>query len=66
MRFDIRWPLGALFTLLGALLAGYGWTASGSVRSLGINVDLWWGVILAAFGGATLLGAARARRRGRR
>jgi hypothetical protein len=63
MRFDIRWPLGALFTLLGALLAGYGITAAhGAARSLGINVDLWWGLVLAAFGIMTLLSAVHSRR----
>ena len=63
MRFDIRWPLGALFTLLGALLAGYGMAAApGSARSLGINVDLWWGLVLVIFGIVTLLSAAHSRR----
>jgi hypothetical protein len=62
MRFDIRWPLGALFTLLGALLAGYGIAAHGAARSLGINVDLWWGLVLAAFGIVTLLSAVHSRR----
>ncbi len=63
MRFDVRWPLGALFTLLGALLAGYGLAAAqGTARSLGINVDLWWGLVLVLFGGATLLSAARSTR----
>jgi len=64
MRFDIRWPLGALFTLLGALLAVYGGLVGehGAARSLDINVDLWWGLVLAVFGIATLLSALRSRR----
>lgn len=63
MRLDIRWPLGALFTLLGALLAGYGLAfAHGTAKSLGINVDLWWGLVLVLFGSLTLLSAARSRR----
>jgi hypothetical protein len=63
MRFDVRWPLGALFTLLGALLVLYGLGAAhGAARALGINVDLWWGLVLAAFGIVTLLSAARFRR----
>lgn len=63
MRFDVRWPLGALFTLLGALLACYGLAAGhGAGRSLGIDVDLWWGVVLAVFGLLTLASAVRSRR----
>ena len=64
MGFDIRWPLGLFFTLLGALLALYGAVAAGdeAARSLGINVDLWWGLVLAVFGIVMLLSAARSRR----
>ncbi len=65
MRLDIRIPLGALFTLLGALLAGYGLFGGAQLarRSLGINIDLWWGLVLLAFGGTMLLLAWRARAR---
>jgi len=64
MRFDVRWPLGALFTLLGVLLAVYGGVtgANGAAHSPDINVDLWWGLVLAVFGVATLLSALRSRR----
>ena len=51
MQFDVRLPIGLLFTLLGALLAGYGLTAdSGVNHSLGLNVDLWWGLVMLIFG----------------
>ena len=45
MRLDIRLPIGLMFTLLGTLLAVFGLIGDKSVfqRSLGINVDLWWG-----------------------
>ena len=65
MGLDIRIPLGALFSLLGILLAGYG-LRGGAVlarRSLGINIDLWWGVVLLVFGAAMLALAWRARRK---
>lgn len=65
MGLDIRIPLGALFGLLGLLLAGYGLYGGEALarRSLGINIDLWWGLILMAFGTTMLLLAHRARRR---
>ena len=52
MGLDIRLPIGGLFSILGLLLAGYGLVSDRGiyVRSLGINVNLWWGVALLAFG----------------
>lgn len=57
MRLDIRIPIGAMFALLGALLSIYGLVADKAIyqRSLGINVNLWWGLILFAFGVAMYL-----------
>jgi len=57
LKLDIRLPIGLLFTILGALLAFYGVFSDSSVyeRSLGINVNLWWGIALLAFGGLMLL-----------
>jgi hypothetical protein len=52
MGLDIRLPIGGLFSILGLLLAGYGLVSDRGiyVRSLGINVNLWWGVALLVFG----------------
>ena len=52
MGLDIRLPIGLMFTIIGLLLSGYGAMADRAifVRSLGINVDLIWGVVLLAFG----------------
>ena len=49
---DIRVPLGAMFGLLGLLLAGYGLAADPAMyqRSLGININLVWGITLLVFG----------------
>ena len=59
MGLDIRWPIGLMFTLIGALLTGYGaMTASDSTmyaRSLDININLIWGLVLLAFGIIMLL-----------
>jgi hypothetical protein len=56
MGLDIRLPLGLLFTVLGVLLAGYGLVADPAIyaRSLGINVNLWWGLAMLVFGAAML------------
>ena len=52
MNLDIRLPIGALFTLLGLLLVGFGLIADPAIyqRSLGHNVNLWWGLVVLAFG----------------
>lgn len=52
MGLDIRLPIGMLFTLVGAVLAGYGALGDPAIyqRSLGFNVNLWWGLVLLLFG----------------
>lgn len=52
MGLDIRLPMGAFFSLIGALLALYGLVADRAIyeRSLGINVNLGWGLATLAFG----------------
>jgi hypothetical protein len=64
MGIDIRFPLGALFSLLGLILIVYG--AMGDPtryqQSLGINVNLDWGIVLLVFGLLMLLLARRGAR----
>jgi hypothetical protein len=52
MGLDIRLPLGLLFMAVGVLLAGFGLTSDPAIyqRSLHININLWWGGALVAFG----------------
>jgi hypothetical protein len=53
MGLDIRIPIGMLFIVLGAILVIYGPFAGQQVydeHSLGINVNLWWGLVMLAFG----------------
>ena len=52
MNLDIRLPIGLLFLLLGALLTGFGMVGGTEIyaHSLGINVNLWWGLCLLVFG----------------
>jgi hypothetical protein len=49
---DIRTPIGLMFTILGVLVTGYGIVSSKAIyaRSFGINVNLWWGLVLLVFG----------------
>jgi hypothetical protein len=65
MGFDIRVPLGVMFALIGVLLAGYGLVSDPAMnqRSLGININLWWGLTLLVLAAALLSLAWRARRR---
>lgn len=60
---DLRYPLGGLLATLGVLLAGYGLVTRSDpamyARSYGINVNLWWGVVMIFFG---LVFLARARK----
>jgi hypothetical protein len=59
MGLDIRWPIGLMFTLIGALLTGYGALKAADSVSLGININLIWGIVLLGFGALMLLGAVR-------
>ena len=56
MGIDIRLPLGILFLLLGSILVIYGLAGDASLyqQSLGINVNLYWGFVLVAFGALML------------
>ena len=64
---DVRIPIGGLFTALGLLLGGYGLATGGDAtqyaRSLLVNINLWWGLVMLAFGLVLLWGASRARAR---
>jgi hypothetical protein len=60
---DLRVPIGLMFVVLGVLLAGYGLVSDPQIyeRSLGININLTWGLTLAVFGAGLLLLARRRR-----
>lgn len=66
MDLDVRLPIGLMFSVFGLLLAGFGLVSDPAIyaaHSLGINVNLDWGLVLLAFGATMLLVALRARRR---
>ena len=59
MGLDIRWPIGLMFTLIGALLTGYGVLKAADSVSLGLNINMIWGIVLLVFGSLMLFGAIR-------
>jgi len=64
MGLDIRWPIGIIFTIYGTLLIVYGAITDPATfeRSLGVNINLWWGAAMLVFGlfmGALALRASR-------
>jgi hypothetical protein len=62
---DIRVPIGLTFLLMGLALAGFGLWSDPAIyqRSLGININLWWGLVLAVFGaGMLVMGVRRVRK----
>jgi uncharacterized membrane protein len=53
MNLDIRTPIGYFFSLVGLILIAFGLTSNSQIyeqHSLGINVNLWWGLVLVVFG----------------
>lgn len=59
MSLDIRIPTGLLFGIIGAILVVFGLVSDKAiyVKSLDINVNFWWGLVLLAFA-ALMLGLA--------
>ena len=66
MGLDIRWPIGLMFSLVGAMLVVYGLATGSNTelyhRSLDININLRWGLVVLAFGTAMLAMAWRGSR----
>lgn len=53
MGLDIRVPLGLMFLIVGGLMTGYGLMTHGSAiyaKSLDMNINLIWGVLMLIFG----------------
>jgi hypothetical protein len=52
MKLDLRLPIGLMFSIIGALLVVFGLASDPAIyqRSLGVNVNLWWGLVLLVFG----------------
>lgn len=71
-EMDLRFPIGLLFLLLGAILTVFGVVTNGDTAmyapSAGVNINLVWGVVLIGFGlvmtGLALRAVTRRRRHG--
>jgi hypothetical protein len=57
MGLDIRTPIGLMFSVFGVILTIYGLLSDRAIygRSLGININLVWGLALLGFGAVMLL-----------
>lgn len=64
---DLRYPIGGLFMLLGLMLVAFGLATGGNAemyaRATAVNINLWWGVVMFAFGAFMWGLAMRAGRR---
>jgi membrane-bound ClpP family serine protease len=54
MGIDIKFPIGLMFTILGSVLSVYGFVTRFDPemyrKSLDININLWTGIAMLAFG----------------
>lgn len=59
MNLDIKVPMGWFFLITGVIISIYGqFIADPAIyeqHSLGYNINLYWGIVLAAFGAGCLL-----------
>ncbi len=66
MKLDLRVAMGLMFIFMGVILATWGIKTNDNVslytRSLGININLWWGLVLLVFGVTMYILGQRSRR----
>lgn len=67
MSLDLRIPMGLMFTFTGLILTVFGVVTNGDAelyaKSLGINANLWWGLVLFVFGLTMFLLGRRGQKR---
>jgi hypothetical protein len=67
MSLDLRIPMGLMFSLVGMILSAFGLATNNRPGfydiSLGINVNLWWGLVLLVFGLTMFLLGRRGQKR---
>ena len=67
MNLDLRLPMGLMFSLVGVILTAFGLATNNnaaiSAKSLGINANLWWGIVLLIFGQAMFQLGRRAQKK---
>jgi len=66
MNFDLRLPIGLMFSFYGALLTIYGLVGDKAqyAISLGININLIWGIVMLVFGVIMLMLALSSKNKG--
>jgi hypothetical protein len=66
MQLDVRIPIGLLFAIFGVVLTIFGLLSDQAIyqtHSLGLNINLGWGLVQLAFGGVMLWLAWRGKKR---
>jgi hypothetical protein len=67
MSLDLRIPMGLMFTFTGLILTVFGFATRDNAalytKSLGINANFWWGLVLLVFGITMFLLGRRGQRR---
>jgi len=66
MNLDLRIPMGLMFLIVGAILTIYGLVTQGSPiyeKSVGMNINLIWGVVMLVFGGMMFVLGRRSQNR---
>jgi hypothetical protein len=65
MNFDLRLPIGLMFSFYGIVLVILGIVSNKAIydRSLGININFVWGAVMLIFGAAMLTLALRRRKK---
>lgn len=64
MNFDLRFPLGLMFSIYGVVLVVLGLTTDKSIydKSLQININLAWGAVMLVFGVVMLFFSLRTKK----
>ncbi len=69
MGLDIRYPIGLMFSIIGALMTIYGLIAKPDPaqyhQAAGTNINLVWGICLLIFGGWMLFMAIKGKKEGK-
>ncbi len=70
MSLDLRLPMGLMFTLTGTILTAFGLATRRNevlyAKSIGIDINLWWGAVLLVFGITMLVLGRRGQMRSQR
>ncbi len=56
MNLDLRIPVGLMFAIFGVILVAVGLVGGPALteKSLGVNINLWWGLVMLVFGALML------------